>query len=86
MEENLRLNDQVVVEYLFEEFTDRVKTGQPQLLSKYALEFLYKQWIVGNPYRDHLTKNYEDKIFFFEPVNKFYDLLWVKRLAYKQLD
>jgi hypothetical protein len=47
---------------------------------------LYKQWIVGNPYREHLSKNFEDKIFFFEPVNKFYDLLWVKRLAYKQLD
>ena len=85
MEENVRLNDQVVVEYLFEEFTDRVKTAQPHLLSQYAQEFLYNQWIVGNPYREHLSKNFEDKIFFFEPVNKFYDLLWVKRLAYKQL-
>lgn len=47
---------------------------------------MYNQWIVGNPYREHLSKNFEDKIFFFEPVNKFYDLLWVKRLAYKQLD
>ena len=86
MEENVRLNDQVIVEYLFEEFTDRVETAQPHLASEYALEFLYKQWIVGNPYREHLSKNFEDKIFFFEPVNKFYDLLWVKRLAYKQLD
>lgn len=33
MEENVRLNDQVVVEYLFEEFTDRVKTAQPHLAS-----------------------------------------------------
>jgi hypothetical protein len=40
---------------------------------------------LGNPYREHLEKNFEDKIFFFEPLNKFYDLLWVKRLAFTQL-
>jgi hypothetical protein len=49
------------------------------------VDFLFKKWIVGNPYRDHLAKNYEDKIFFFEPVNKFYDLLWVKKHSFRQL-
>jgi hypothetical protein len=49
------------------------------------VDFLFKKWIIGNPYRDHLAKNYEDKIFFFEPVNKFYDLLWVKKHSFRQL-
>ena len=49
------------------------------------MEYLFKEWILGNPYREHLEKNFEDKIFFFEPLNKFYDLLWVKRLAFTQL-
>lgn len=49
------------------------------------MDFLFKKWIIGNPYRDHLAKNYEDKIFFFEPVNKFYDLLWVKKHSFRQL-
>lgn len=83
--ENVHLNDQVLVEQLFEEFTKRIITRGQKIKETYAIEFLYKQWIVGNPYREHLTKNFEDKIFFFEPVNKFYDLLWVKRLAYNQL-
>lgn len=26
--------------------------------------------------------NFDDKIFFFEPINKFYDLPWLKQLAY----
>ena len=40
---------------------------------------------MSNPYREHLEKNFEDKIFFFEPLNKFYDLLWVKKLAYNEI-
>jgi hypothetical protein len=54
-------------------------------IRRYTVEYLFGKWIIGNPYREHLSKNYEDKIFFFEPVNKFYDLLWVKKLAYNQL-
>ena len=34
-------------------------------------------------YRDHISKNFEEKIFNFEPANKYYDLLWVKRIVYK---
>jgi len=36
MGQNVQLNDQVVVEYLFEEFTTRILTSQPELLSAYA--------------------------------------------------
>jgi hypothetical protein len=85
MQEPVKLNDQVVVEFLFEDLTQAKLSRNPDELKQYTVEFLYKKWIVGNPYRDHLAKNYEDKIFFFEPVNKFYDLLWIKKLAFKQL-
>ncbi len=34
-------------------------------------------------YRDHISKNFDEKIFNFEPANKYYDLLWVKRIVYK---
>jgi hypothetical protein len=78
------VNDQYLAEKLFEEFTLRViATGDSKLINVYLNRFLVDQWILGNPYRDHLAKNYEDKIFFFEPINKFYDLLWVKRLAFQ---
>lgn len=80
----VRLNDQIVVELLFEDFTQQCLSNS-DFLKLYSEDFLFQQWIMGNPYRDHLSKNYEEKIFFFEPLNKFYDLLWVKRLAFKQL-
>jgi len=41
--------------------------------------------VQGNYYREHVDKNFEDKIFFFEPINKFFDLLWIKKLAFMQL-
>ena len=36
-------------------------------------------------YRDHLDLNFDEKIFFFEPINKFYDLPWIRKLAWTQL-
>ena len=33
-------------------------------------------------YREHLKLNFDDKIFFHEPVNKFFDLLRVKKLVW----
>ena len=36
-------------------------------------------------YREYLDLNFDDKIFFHEPVNKFFDLLRVKRLILKAL-
>eukprot|EP00347_Sterkiella_histriomuscorum_P008658 403344256 len=80
------LNDAVVQELLFKDLTKKIiQLDNPELLSAFADNFLLKQWILRNPYREHLTKNFEDKIFFFEPINKFYDLIWVKNLAYKSL-
>ncbi len=40
---------------------------------------------MANPYREQNEKNYEEKIFLFEPINKYFDLLWLKRIAFKQL-
>ena len=71
-----------VLEALFSAYTRRIKTLTPHLAERYANEFLLRHWVLGNPYRDHIEKNFEDKIFFFEPINKFFDLLWVKRLAF----
>jgi len=49
----------------------------------YSQNFL-GDFITANPYREHTDKNYTEKIFFFEPVNKFFDLLLVKKLAWQQ--
>lgn len=79
------VNDQFVVEKLFTDYTERIlASGDEAVKNAYLNNYLIPQWILGNPYRDHVEKNYEDKIFFFEPINKFYDLLWVKRLAFNQ--
>ncbi len=42
--------------------------------------------LMANPYREQNEKNYEEKIFLFEPINKYFDLLWLKRIAFKQLN
>ena len=82
------LNDQYLIEQIFHEFTSRALEAantHSEKLILYARTFLINDHILRNPYREHLSQNYEDKIFFFEPLNKFYDLLWIKRLAFNQL-
>jgi hypothetical protein len=44
--------------------------------------FLLNDLLFSNPYREQNEKNYEEKIFLFEPINKYYDLLWLKRIAF----
>jgi hypothetical protein len=48
----------------------------------YVDGFLSK-FLVESPYREHLALNFEDKIFFHEPVNKFYDLPGMKKIAWR---
>lgn len=79
------MNDQYIVDLLFSDFTSRILNSSPKIQALYSTEYLLNQWITSNPYRDHLAKNFDDKIFFFEPINKFYDLLWIKRLAFREL-
>jgi hypothetical protein len=45
--------------------------------------FLLDDMLMANPYREQNEKNYEEKIFLFEPINKYFDLLWLKRIAFK---
>jgi hypothetical protein len=44
--------------------------------------FLLDDLLMANPYREQNEKNYEEKIFLFEPINKYFDLLWLKRIAF----
>jgi hypothetical protein len=45
--------------------------------SNFLEELLSRQF-----YREYMELNFEDKIFFHEPVNKFFDLLRVKKLVW----
>jgi hypothetical protein len=45
--------------------------------------WLVENFITGNLYREHNDKNFDDKIFFYEPINKYCDLLWLKRVVFK---
>ena len=58
-------------------------TQQVQLL--YAEHFLVENFIAKSPYREHLEMNFTEKIFFHEPVNKFFDLVFIKSLAFNSL-
>ena len=52
---------------------------QVQLLfSTTFLEELFSK----NFYREYVDLNFDDKIFFHEPINKYYDLMWVRKLAW----
>jgi len=52
---------------------------------KLVNDFLIKKFILVDPYREHCSKNFDDKIFFYEPINKYYDLLWLKRYAFQEI-
>lgn len=40
----------------------------------FYFEAFLNRFLDENPYREHLQMNFEDKIFFYEPDNKFFDL------------
>ena len=76
------LNEQVLTQSVFHTAIKNAKTKEERVI---VFEFLMNSFILGNPYREHNAKNFDDKIFFYEPINKYYDLLWVKRQAYQIL-
>lgn len=64
--------------------------GGDFILTETQVKFLFvntflAKFIVENPYREHLDLNFDDKIFFHEPVNKFYDLPLIRTYAWRQL-
>ena len=44
-----------------------------------------EEFLVRDFYREHLELNFSEKIFFHEPVNKYFDLLWVRKLAWENM-
>ena len=44
-----------------------------------------EEFLVKDFYREHLELNFDEKIFFHEPVNKYFDLMWVRKLAWENL-
>ena len=60
--------------------------GGDFILTEFQVQFLFAgnflpEYIQKSQYREHLELNFDEKIFFHEPVNKFYDLPLVKKLA-----
>lgn len=37
-------------------------------------------------YQEHLTKNFGDKIFFFEPLNRYVDIEYLKKRIHRKLE
>uniref|UniRef100_A0A7S3FSW8 Uncharacterized protein n=1 Tax=Strombidium rassoulzadegani TaxID=1082188 RepID=A0A7S3FSW8_9SPIT len=56
-------------------------SSEKLILNKLMME----HFILNNPYREHNVKNFDDKIFFYEPINKYYDLLGLKKLVFTQI-
>jgi len=56
------------------------------VLSEIQVRFLFvdrflNRFLEESPYREHLDLNFDDKIFFYEPVNKFFDLPLTRSFA-----
>lgn len=77
------LNEPVLVEQVI--IGMQAQVADANIKEALVKEFLMPNFIVGNFYREHHLKNYEEKIFFFEPINKYYDLLWMKRIAFNAI-
>lgn len=64
--------------------------GGDFVLSEIQVQFLFvdnflNKFLQENPYREHLDLNFNDKIFFHEPVNKFFDLPLIRTFAWQNL-
>ena len=67
----------------------RHQAGVDYTLTEQQVCFFYfeaflNRFLDENPYREHLQMNFEDKIFFYEPDNKFFDLPQTRLLAWEQ--
>jgi hypothetical protein len=49
-----------------------------EVLTSFVNDFLVANFVANRLYREHQLKNFDDKIFFFEPPNKYCDLLWLQ--------
>lgn len=81
------LNEQVLLESILRTTlaSARSSGGDTGVLAAFVNQFLLENFIIGRLYREHQLKNFDDKIFFYEPPNKYCDLLWLQRAAFKLL-
>jgi len=70
------INEQVLIQSILEMVANKS-------LDKKAIinQFLIGNFMVFSHYREHYEKNFDDKIFFYEPINKYFDLFWHRQLA-----
>jgi len=54
----------------------------PQVHLLFTNNFLCDNFLQTSPYREHNLMNFTEKIFFHEPVNKFFDLPLIKAYAF----
>ena len=50
----------------------------------FSTQFL-EEFFTKSFYREYVELNFDDKIFFHEPINKYYDLLWIRKLAWTNI-
>jgi hypothetical protein len=65
------------------------QAGVDYTLTEQQVHFFYfesflNRFLDESPYREHLQMNFDDKIFFYEPDNKFFDLPQTRLLAWQQ--
>lgn len=75
------LNEPVLIESALHSALAAAKAPEEKL--SVINDLLIPRLILSNPYREHHDKNYDEKIFFYEPINKYYDLLWMKKMAFR---
>lgn len=71
------LNEQMLIKIVLSKVADQADWTDKNS----AIANFFAELIIQNPYREHNAKNFDDKIFFFEPINKYLDLMWLKKTA-----
>ena len=59
--------------------------SEKEVLTSFVNNFLVQNFMLNRLYREHQLKNFDDKIFFYEPPNKYCDLLWLQHLVFELL-
>lgn len=56
--------------------------GTKENILKILIDLIIPELLAKSFYREHLKYNFSEKIFFFEPINKYFDLLWLKKIVF----
>ena len=78
------LNEQMLLESILKTTlaSARSNESEKETLILFVNDFLVQSFMTNRLYREHQLKNFDDKIFFYEPPNKYCDLLWLQWLAF----